>query len=188
MLDKTLESPFDCKEIQPVHSEGDQSWVFIGRTDVEAETPIFWPPDAKSWLLWKDSDVGKDLRQEETGTTEDEMVGWHHWLNGHGFGWTPGDGDGQGGLKCCGSRGCKESDTTERLNWTDWSLVSSYILDHFFLVSITLLLSFHPLLELDISEFPCLIFSLGDFIHSIFSHWTYADDSQIYISHWFSRW
>ena len=78
--------PFDCKEIQPVHSEGDQSWVFIGRTDVEAETPIFWPPDAKSWLLWKDSDVGKDLRQEETGTTEDEMVGWHHWLNGHEFG------------------------------------------------------------------------------------------------------
>ena len=125
---------------------------------------------------------------EKKGMTEDEMVWCHHQLNGHGFGWTPGDGDGQGGLKCCGSRGCKESDTTERLNWTDWSLVSSYILDHFFLVSITLLLSFHPLLELDISEFPCLIFSLGDFIHSIFSHWTYADDSQIYISHWFSRW
>ena len=82
------------KEIQPVHPKGDQSWVFIGRTDVEAETPILWPPDAKSWLIWKDPDAGKDWGQEEKGTTEDEMVGWHHWLNGHGFGWTPGVGDG----------------------------------------------------------------------------------------------
>ena len=85
MLEKTLESPLDCKEIQPVHSKGDQSWVFIGRTDVEAETPIFWPPDAKSWLIRKDPDGGKDWRQEEKGATEDDMVGWLHWLNGHEF-------------------------------------------------------------------------------------------------------
>ena len=86
VLEKTLESPLDCKEIQPVHPKGDQSWVFIGRTDVEAETPILWPPDAKDWLIWKDSDAGKDWRQEEKGTTEEEMVGWHHQLNGHEFG------------------------------------------------------------------------------------------------------
>ena len=87
ILEKTLESSLNCKEIQPVHPERDQSWVFIGRTDVEAETPILWTPDVKSWLIWKDSDAGKDWTQEETGTTEDEMVGWHHRLNGHGFGW-----------------------------------------------------------------------------------------------------
>ena len=86
VLEKPLESPLDCKEIQPVHPKGDQSWVFIGRTDVEAETPIFWPPDAKSWLIWKDPDAGKDWGQEEKGTTEDEMVGWHHVANGHLFG------------------------------------------------------------------------------------------------------
>ena len=85
MLEKTLESPLDCKEIQPVHPKGDQSWVFIGRTDVEAETPILWPPDEKSWLIWKDHDAGKDWGQEEKGTTEDETVGWHHQLNGYGF-------------------------------------------------------------------------------------------------------
>ena len=90
VLEKTLESPLDCKEIQPVHPKGDQSWVFIGRTDVEAETPILWPPDAKSWVIWKDPDAGKDWGQEEKGMREDEMVGWHHWLNVHGFGWTPG--------------------------------------------------------------------------------------------------
>ena len=104
-LNKTLESPLDCKEIQPVHPKGDQSWVFIGRTDVEAEAPILWPPDATSWLIWKDPDAGKDWGQEEKGMTEDEMVGWHHWLDGHGFGWTLGVGDGQGGLVCCSSRG-----------------------------------------------------------------------------------
>ena len=98
MLEKTLESPLDCKEIQPVHPKGDQSWVFIGRTDAKAETPILWPSDAKSWLIWKDPDAGKDWGQEEKGTTEDEMVGWHHRLNGHEFGWTPGVGDGQRGL------------------------------------------------------------------------------------------
>ena len=120
--EKTLESPLDCKEIQPVHSKGYQSWVFIGRANVEAETPILWAPDAKNWFIWKDPDAGKDWEQEEKGTTEDEMVRWHHCLNWHEFGWIPGVGDGQGGLACCGSWGRKESDTTERLNWTDWSL------------------------------------------------------------------
>ena len=117
VLEKTLQSPLDCKEIQPVHPK-DQSWVFIGRTGVKAETPILWPPDVKSWLIRKDPDAGKDWGQEEKGTTEDEMVGWH---DGHGFGWTTGVGDGQGGLACCGSWGCKELDTTEWLNWTDRS-------------------------------------------------------------------
>ena len=90
VLEKTLESPLDSKEIQPVHPKGNQSWIFIGRTDVEVEIPILWPPDAKCWLIWKDPDAGKDWGQEEKGTTDDEIVGWHHWLRGHGFGWTPG--------------------------------------------------------------------------------------------------
>ena len=101
------------------HPKGDQSWVFTGRTDAEAETPILWPPDAKSWLIGKDPDAGRDWGQEEKGTTEDEMAGWHHRLNGRGFGWTPGVGDGQGGRVCCDSWGCKESDMTEQLNWTE---------------------------------------------------------------------
>ena len=121
VLEKTLESLLGCKEIQPVHPKGDQSWIFIGRTDAEAETLIFWPPDAKNWLIWKDPDAGKDWRQEEKGT-EDEKVWWHHRLNGHEFGWALGVGDGQGGLACCSSWGHKESDTTERLNWTDLSI------------------------------------------------------------------
>ena len=119
VLAKTLESPLDCKEIQPVHPKGAQSWVFIGRTDAKAETPVLWPPDAKSWLIGKDSDAGRDWRQEEKGTTEDEMAGWHHWLDGRESGWTPGVGDRQGGLACCDSWGCKESDMTERLIWSD---------------------------------------------------------------------
>ena len=118
VLEKTLESPLDCKEIQPVHPKGNQSWVFIGRTDAEAEIPILGPPHVKSWLIWKDPDAGRDWAQEEKGA-EDEMAGWHHQLNGHGFGWTPGVGDGQGGLACCGSWGRKESDMTERLIWTE---------------------------------------------------------------------
>ena len=122
MLEKTLESPLDCKEMQPVHPKGDRSRVFIGRTDVEAETPILWPPHAKSWLIWIDPDAGRDWGQEEKGTTEDEMVGWHHQYNGHGFGWTQGVGDGQGGLACCDSWGRKELDKTERLNWTELKL------------------------------------------------------------------
>ena len=105
-----------CKEIQPVHPKGNQSWIFIGRTDDEAETPIFWPPDVKSWLIWKYADAGKDSRWEEKGTTEDEMVGWHHLLDGHGFGWTLGVGDGQGGLTCCSSWGHRGLDMTEQMN------------------------------------------------------------------------
>ena len=119
VLEKTLESPLDCKELQPVQSKGDQSWVFIGRTDVEAETPILWLPDAKNWLIWKDPDAGKDWGQEEKGMTEDGMVGWHHQLYGHGFGCTLRVGDGQGGLACCSSWGRKEWDMTKRLNWTE---------------------------------------------------------------------
>ena len=118
----TLESPLDCKEIQPVHPKGDQSWVFIDRTDDEAETPILWPPHVKSWLIGKDSDAERDWGQEEKGTTEDEMAGWHHWLNGRESQWTPGVGDGPGGLACWDSWGC-ESDTTERLNWTEWGIL-----------------------------------------------------------------
>ena len=134
VLEKILESPLDCKEIQPVHPKGDQSWVFICRTDVEAETPIFWPPGAKNWLIWKDPDVGKDWRQEEKGTTEDEMVAWHHWLNGPEFGWTLGVGDGQGGLACCNS----ELDVTERLNWTElnWKLSDELMRIYYTFVSI----------------------------------------------------
>ena len=118
--EKTLESPLDSKEIQPVHLNGNiQSWIFIGRTDAEAETPILWPPDAKSWFTGKDPDAAKDWGQEEKGTTEDKMVGWHHWLDGHRFGWTSGVGDGQGSLACCSPWSHKESNMTELLNWTE---------------------------------------------------------------------
>ena len=121
VLEKTLESPLDSKEIQLVHPKRDQSWIFIRRIDAEAETLILWPPDAKNWLIWKtDSfDAGKDCRREEKGTAEDEMVEWHHWLNGHGFGYTLGVGDGQRGLACCSPWGRKKSDRTEGLNCTE---------------------------------------------------------------------
>ena len=112
-----LLSPLDCKEIQPVNNKGNQSWIFTGRTDAEAETLILWPPDGKNWLTGKDLDAGIDWRQEEKGMTEDENVGWHHGLNGHEFEWTQGVGDGQGGLMSCSPWGCKESDMTETLNW-----------------------------------------------------------------------
>ena len=113
VLEKTLESPLDCKEIKPAHPKGNQSWIFIGRTDAEAETPILWPSDVKNWLTGKDSDTGKDWMQEEKGMTEDEMVGWHHWLSGHEFEQTPGVGDGQGGLVCCSPLELQRI----RLNW-----------------------------------------------------------------------
>ena len=122
VLEKTLESPLDCKEIKPVNPKGNQSWIFIRRTDVEAEAPILWPPDVKNWLIWKDPDAGKDWRQEEKRTTEDEMVGWHHRLNGHEFEQALGVGDGQGSLVCCSPWGCRESETTERLNWIEYVL------------------------------------------------------------------
>ena len=117
VLEKTLESLLDCKEIQPVHPKGDQSWIFIGRTDAEAEAPILWPPDSKNWLTGKDPDTGKDWGQKDKGLTEDEMVGWHHWCDGHEFEQTPGAGDGQGSLACCSPWGHKELDKTEQLNW-----------------------------------------------------------------------
>ena len=117
VLEKTLESPLDCKEIQPAHLKGNQSWIFIGRTDVEAESPVLWPPDAKSWLFGKD--FGEDWGLEENGMTEDEMALWHHWSNGHGFGYTLGVGNVQGGLACCSSWRRKELDMTEWLNWTE---------------------------------------------------------------------
>ena len=123
VLEKTLESPLDCKAIQPVHPKGDQSWVFIGRSDAEAETPILWLPYAKSWLIGKDPDAGRDREKEEKGTTEDEMAGWHHQLDGHEFEWTPGVGDGQGGLTRYNSWDCKESDTTKQLNWTELNII-----------------------------------------------------------------
>ena len=119
VLEKTLESPLDCKEIQPVHSKGDQPWVFFGRNDAKAETLALWLPNAKSWLIGKDCDAGRDWGQEEKGMTEGEMAGWHHQLYGWEFEWTLVVGDGQGGLVCCESWGRKESDTTERLNWTE---------------------------------------------------------------------
>ena len=127
VLEKTLASPLDCKENQPIHPKGNQSWVFIGRTDAEAKTRVLGPPHVKSWLTGKDPDTGRDWGQEEKGTTEDEMAGWHHWLNGHEFEWTLGVGDGQGGLECCDSWGREESDTTEWLNWlTDWWQLEPY--------------------------------------------------------------
>ena len=132
VLEKTLESPLDCNEIKSVNPKGYKSWIFIRRTDDEAESPIFWLPDVKSWLR-EDPDAGRDWGQEEKGTTEDEIAGWHHRLDGHEFEWTPGVGDGQGGLACCDSWGRKESDMTERLNWTElnldkkWNSFGTYI-------------------------------------------------------------
>ena len=123
-LEKTLESPLDCKEIQPVHPKENQSWIFFGRTDADAEAPIFWPHDSKHWLIRKDPDAGKDWRQEEKVMAKDEMVGWYHQLDGHEFEQARGVGDGQGGLACCSAWGHKESDTTERLNWTELSILA----------------------------------------------------------------
>ena len=118
VLEKTLESPLNCKEIQLAHPKGNQSWILIGRTDAEDGTPVLWPPDVKSWLIWNDPDTGKDWRQEKE-TAEDEMPRWHHRLNGHEFEQAPGVGDGQGGLACCSPWGRKESYRTERLNWRE---------------------------------------------------------------------
>ena len=119
VLEKILESPLDCKEIQPVHSKGDQSWMFFGRNDAKAEILLLWPPHGKSWLIGIDSDAERDWGQEEKGTTETEMAGWHHGLDGREFEWTPRVDDGQGGLACCNSWGHKKSDMSEQLNWTN---------------------------------------------------------------------
>ena len=128
VLEKTLESPLDCKKIQPVNPKGDQSWIFIGRTDAEAENPILWPPNVKNWLTGKDPDAGKDWRQEEKETTVDKMVGWPHWLNGHEFEQAVGVGDRQGCLACCSPWGRKKSDMTEQLNLTE--LIVSLCREH----------------------------------------------------------
>ena len=125
VLVKTLESPLDYKEIQPVHPKGNQSWIFTGRTDVEAETPILWPPDVKNWLIWKEPDAGKEWRSEEKGTTEDEMVGWHHQLSGHEFEQASGLGDGWGSLACCSPWGCSQ---TLLSDWTELSSVEKPVL------------------------------------------------------------
>ena len=118
VLEKTLESPFECREIQTVHSDGNQPWDFFGRKDAKAETPVLWPPHVNSWLIGKYSDAGRDWGQEQKGTTENETAGWHHGLDGREFEWTPVVGDGQESLACCDSWGHKKSDTTEQLNWT----------------------------------------------------------------------
>ena len=135
VLEKTLESPLDCKKIQPIHPKGDQSWVFIGRTDAEAETPILGPPDSKSWLIGKDPDAGKDWGREEKGTTEDEMVGCPHWFYGHEFEQAPRVGDGQRSLACCGPWGWEELDTTEWVNWTQLTVISYALFVHWFFSS-----------------------------------------------------
>ena len=127
VLEKTLESPLDCKEIQPVNSKGNQSWIFIGRNDAEAETPILWLPHVKSGLIGEDPDAGKDWRWEEKRTTEDKMVGWHHWLDGYDFKQALGVGDGQVSLACCSPWSRKELDTTEWLNWTFSSVMLCYL-------------------------------------------------------------
>ena len=121
VLEKTLETPLDCKVIQPVYPKAKQSWIFIGRTDAEDETPILWPPDAKSWLIGIDLDAGKDWKQEEKGKTEDEMFGWHHQLDGHEFEQAAWVGDGQERLVCCSPWNRRESDTTEQRNWLTFS-------------------------------------------------------------------
>ena len=149
VLEKTLESPLDCREIQPVHSKGDQPWVFFGRNDAKDESPVLWPPHVKNWLIGKVSDSGRDWGQEEKVMTENETAGWHHQLDGREFAWTPGDGDGQGGLTCCNSWGCKELDMTEGMNWIElkvnkayfsqiypllWTSTVLFILFYFFLI------------------------------------------------------
>ena len=127
VVEKTLENSSDSKDINPLSPEGNQPWIFIGRTDAKAVAPVLWPPDAKSQLIGKYPDAGKGWGHEEKGVTEGEMVGWHHRLHGHGFGWTLGVGDGQGGLVCCGSRGHKESDATQQLNWTELLIIFSWL-------------------------------------------------------------
>ena len=126
VFEETLESPLNSKGIKPVNPKESQSWIFIGRTDAEAEAPVLWPPDAKSWVIGKDPEAGKDWGQDKKGISKDEMVGWYHWLNEDEFEQTPGDGEGQGSLMC--PWGHKESDMTEQLNWT--SIEIAYLTFH----------------------------------------------------------
>ena len=129
VLEMTLESPLDCNEIHPVHLKGDEPWMFIGRTDVEAESTILWPSHAESWLMGKDPDAGRDWRQEKKETAEDEMAGWDHLLNAHVFDWTLAVGVGQGGRVCCDSWSLKQSDTTEWLNWTELNQIALQVIN-----------------------------------------------------------
>ena len=140
------------KEIKPVNPKGNQSWLFIGRTNAEAEAPIFWPPDAKSWLIWKDPDAGKDWGQEEKGVTEDEMVGWHQWVNGHEFEQAPAVSDARGSLACCSSWGYTKSDMIEQLNWNDDTSIFNFLRNHHsvFLIDCT---GLHSLIVQDSSFF-----------------------------------
>ena len=155
VLEKTLESPLDCKEIQPVHPKGNQSWTFIGTTGAEAETPILWPPDAKNWFIGKDPGAGKDWMQEEKGMTEDKVVGWHHQLDGHEFEQAPGIGEGQGSLACCSPWGCKESNTTEQLNWTVLAVLPAVLkgFSQYSFSTFTFQQSSMPKLQRDLSPF-----------------------------------
>ena len=143
--EKTLESPLDSREIKPVTPQGNQPWILIGCTAFETEAPILWPPDEKSWLIEKDPNAEKDRRQQEKGTTEDEMAGWHHWLDGHESEWTLAVGDGQGGLACYGLWGHKESDTTEWLSWTEmnWFMILCYFWVYFKVISVTEMPTFY---------------------------------------------
>ena len=161
VLEKTLESPLDCKEIQPVHSEGDQPWVFIGRTDAKAETPIFWAPHAKNWLVGKDPDTGKDWRQKQKGMTEDELVEWHHRLDGHEFEWSTGVGDGQGSLACCSQLVTKcwprLRDWTNWLNWREFTVlrftwVNVCSVKPYFLLICTKAFGFSPVSEYNFEQ------------------------------------
>ena len=159
VLEKTLESPLDCKEIQPVHCEGYQPWDFFGRNDAKAETPVLWPPHAKNWLIGKDSDAGRDWGQEEKGMTEEEMAGWHHWLDGRESEWTPGAGDRQGGLVCCNSWGRKESDMTEHwteLNWTEFIPSIPSFSNSWSLLQLAPLNSFHLSLSYSLFLYLCI--------------------------------
>ena len=170
VLEKTLESPLDCKEIQPVHPKGNQSWVFIGRTDVAAETPMFWPPDATNWLIWKDPGAGKVWRCEEKRTTEDEMVWWHHWLNGHEFEQALGGVDGQGSLSCCSPWGCKESDTIEGLNWTEQLQVPFYAY-------------YMSLLNPSIIQWSQVLLLFPFYIQEIRGHWQVVEEPGFELRH-----
>ena len=151
VLEKSLESPLDCKEIQPVHPKGNQSWIFIGRPAAKAETPILWPPDVKNWPIWKHPDAGKDWRQEEKGTTEDETVGWHHWRDGREFEYASGVGDGQGGLACCsqsmGSQRVRHDWPTELTEDLEGEMKSSA------LAMFAWMLIRHPRANMELAEF-----------------------------------
>ena len=186
VLEKTLESPLDCKEIKPVNLKGNQPWIFIGNTDAAAETPILRPPDVKSRLTGKDPDAGKDWGQEEKGATEDEMVGWHHWLTGNEFEQTQKDSKGEGSLVCCSPWGHKELDTTEWLNKNnnmEWLKDSSsmkhfpFVLKNFCLWPISTL-CFYPSLSHNLSKYCGRVWGLDD---SLQKTWSSLREAQLWV-------